>query len=696
MSLSVDCFAMPRRRGAVAISLLLVTFLTLAACSSSNRGVTGSVGVGIGVALTTPGSVTNVLPGQTLVISASITNDTANGGVVWSSQGAGSLTGQTPTDVTYVAPTAAFAGEVSATITATSVTDPSFYSQVTIVTVGDPSFNAVSLFPANVNVPYAGTFSISGGTQPFTWALATGSTLPPGLTLIGSGSNLDSVSGTPTTPGNYAFTIQATDTDNLMVSQNVSLTVLPQASCLIAGSFSLMVSGFRGGGGYSNVANITIDSAGVISGEQDYKDGHRVTTHEILTSKSNCINRQTNSGQITLVSATGSLLYNFSVTPPDANSVIQSARLQLIGSGSDTGSGLMSRVDPTTIPATAPTGDFAFGLLGIANQEPNSVHFASAGRFTSDASGNLSAGLADTNFAPVQTRATLTGLLSAPDANGRGTANFTIGSQTSAYVYYLLTTGPTATKMFLMNIDPTVGTPRSTGFITSQNGNAGAGAFDNTALASPSILTLWGSISGASPITVETMGRLSNANASTLTIDALLDISNRSNNLAAALITGQPYAVEPGTGRGTLTIANPTLGANYSLVFYLDGISDGYVVQQNAADGSGGLLELQYVPAGGYPVTLPGLFVGGTQFPMAAGPITLNPLAAIDFGTLTSNFTNGLFYIDINSGRGLGTLTQSGVGRQSAVLYEVSATKLNLLRFSSRGSNGNIDWMIQN
>jgi hypothetical protein len=148
-------------------------------------------------------------------------------------------------------------------------------------------------------------------------------------------------------------------------------------------------------------------------------------------------------------------------------------------------------------------------------------------------------------------------------------------------------------------------------------------------------------------------------------------------------------------GRGTVTFTS--VGQlTYDLVFYLDGINDGYVVEQKAPDGSGGLLEAQFaMPAGGFPVTFPGSFVGGTQFAMAPGPITLNPLAALNFGSLSSNFTNAQFDIDNTTGRGLGTLTQTGVGVQPAVIYEVSPTKLEVLRFSTRAVDGNIDWLIQ-
>jgi len=52
-----------------------------------------------------------------------------------------------------------------------------------------------------------------------TWS-STG-TLPPGLNL----SNTGLISGTPTTPGTYPFTITATDSINQTASANVQLVI---------------------------------------------------------------------------------------------------------------------------------------------------------------------------------------------------------------------------------------------------------------------------------------------------------------------------------------------------------------------------------------------------------------------------------------------------------------------------------------
>ena len=53
--------------------------------------------------------------------------------------------------------------------------------------------------------PYNTTLTATGGTAPYTYVLTTG-ILPPGLSLSPSGV----LSGTPTDPGNYRFTIGAT------------------------------------------------------------------------------------------------------------------------------------------------------------------------------------------------------------------------------------------------------------------------------------------------------------------------------------------------------------------------------------------------------------------------------------------------------------------------------------------------------
>ncbi|MCG3164086.1 MAG: hypothetical protein JMDDDDMK_05558 [Acidobacteria bacterium] len=57
-----------------------------------------------------------------------------------------------------------------------------------------------------INTPYSLTFTATGATGPYTFSLATGSSLPPGLTLSSAGL----LSGTPTMGGGFSFSVVAT------------------------------------------------------------------------------------------------------------------------------------------------------------------------------------------------------------------------------------------------------------------------------------------------------------------------------------------------------------------------------------------------------------------------------------------------------------------------------------------------------
>src|SRR5882672_6621817 len=65
---------------------------------------------------------------------------------------------------------------------------------------------------------------LPGGTGPYFFSLLSG-TLPLGLMLSSSGI----LSGTPTAPGNFSFTIQATDTKACSGNQSFSITICPNA-----------------------------------------------------------------------------------------------------------------------------------------------------------------------------------------------------------------------------------------------------------------------------------------------------------------------------------------------------------------------------------------------------------------------------------------------------------------------------------
>jgi len=83
-----------------------------------------------------------------------------------------------------------------------------------------------------VGVSYAAvTLSATGGVQPYSWSISAGA-LPDGLTLGNDGT----VSGTPTSAGNFAFTIQVADSggSTATVSGKVGIAAALSASIIAA------------------------------------------------------------------------------------------------------------------------------------------------------------------------------------------------------------------------------------------------------------------------------------------------------------------------------------------------------------------------------------------------------------------------------------------------------------------------------
>ena len=64
-----------------------------------------------------------------------------------------------------------------------------------------------SLSSGAAGLPYSAPLAAVGGQPPYTWSLASGSTLPVTMTLSSAGL----LSGTPTVPGSYSFTVKVTD-----------------------------------------------------------------------------------------------------------------------------------------------------------------------------------------------------------------------------------------------------------------------------------------------------------------------------------------------------------------------------------------------------------------------------------------------------------------------------------------------------
>jgi hypothetical protein len=124
----------------------------------------------------------------------------------------------------------------------------------------------------SVGVPYSQTLQTSGGAA--TWALASGSTMPPGLSISAGGT----IGGTPTTAGTFTFNLSGTSggvTANFfftLVISNLSIdtpALLPPA--VVGQSYSTTLSASGGGSPtwspVSIPAPFSLSSGGVLSGK---------------------------------------------------------------------------------------------------------------------------------------------------------------------------------------------------------------------------------------------------------------------------------------------------------------------------------------------------------------------------------------------------------------------------------------------
>jgi len=154
----------------------------------------------------------------------------------------------------------------------------SFFSQS--IVIGNAGLSLVSnqVADATVGVQYSASFAGTGGTAPYSFALASG-TLPAGLTLSPNGS----LTGMATTAGSYPVTLKITDATGATATSAVTITVkaanpisiasaLPSATPGSAYSYTLVASGglapyvFTLDAGSTLPTGFSLSTAGVLSG----------------------------------------------------------------------------------------------------------------------------------------------------------------------------------------------------------------------------------------------------------------------------------------------------------------------------------------------------------------------------------------------------------------------------------------------
>ncbi len=177
--------------------------------------------------------------GLTIAITATVTNDSHSRGVKWSLSGPGSLqTAGAVGSASYLSPTTSITSAEQATVTATSVADPTKSASLTI-TVDPYPFMPISqtLASGTVGLSYSQPIALTGGTGPFQWSVydgpidtgwEVGGSVPDGLSLDASSGM---ITGTPTAAGTWYFEATAVDADNQLAYDGfLSIQINPASS----------------------------------------------------------------------------------------------------------------------------------------------------------------------------------------------------------------------------------------------------------------------------------------------------------------------------------------------------------------------------------------------------------------------------------------------------------------------------------
>jgi len=167
------------------------------------------------------------------------------------------------------------------------VSNPSNYSDQAVINVtltvngGTPSLTIITASPlpaGTVGVAYSQALAATGGVTPYKgWAVVAGS-LPPGTSLSTLGGVLTGLlTGIPTTPGVFTFTVQVTDNVNSTATKQFSLTIgstvtisangIVNAASYAGGSVAPgeIVVIFGSGLGPNTLVGLQLDSRGNVS-----------------------------------------------------------------------------------------------------------------------------------------------------------------------------------------------------------------------------------------------------------------------------------------------------------------------------------------------------------------------------------------------------------------------------------------------
>ena len=361
------------------------------------------------------------------------------------------------------------AGTFPVTIQVTDAAGLSATSSGLTITVTNLAITTASPLPAGVvGTAYSVQFAASGGTSPYTWSVASGSSLPAGLTLSSTGL----LSGTPTTAvsgASFGITVTDSEAPPVAVTATFSLTISTSSGVpQLSGNYAFQFSGFNSGSAVVAAGSFFADGQGNIkNGVEDLNSIANGPVNQTFTGTYTI--GADGRGQLVFASLPGPPVYDFAI---DASG--HGRMIEFDGSGT-TGSGQLELQTVTTCASNTINGDYAFGASGYsaASGAYTAGPVALAGRFTASApgtsggQGSLGSGEMDANTPgrgvvqqPVNS---LSGTFQTTSQSARCTATLTPTTLPSmTFSVYPVS----ASEAFLVETDNASGSAPNTPFVT--------------------------------------------------------------------------------------------------------------------------------------------------------------------------------------------------------------------------------------
>jgi hypothetical protein len=448
-----------------------------------------------------------------------------------------------------------------------------------------------------VGTAYQFQLQATGGVPPYTWAAASGASLPAGLSLSSAGV----VSGTPTAAGTFNPSIAVTDeTTSNTISQQVVFPINPAGNPLPDGNYAFQFNGNASSGFLAMNGAFEVVKGAIGTGFlNEYILGQAPQANQLIAPNSTVSIGSNGLGQITFNLKGGGTITFALAVPASALTAGNDTAIRIIGFNSATGTNMPaitgSGVLKTANFNAAPTfkGGYAFGFRGYDLQsQPEGI----VGSFQADGNGNIISGSADINDNGTMTSdTTLIGSYTTNPGNISGTIQLKIGSNTLNYDYYQVS----PTELLATSADLTAPMiPLVSGAVLQQTG-----PFSNASFTSANVLEMTGNTPqpqvGYNP---------------DITLGLLM--SDGKGNVSASYDEFKVFPLPTQTYTATYTVNATTArtpitsGSTTKAILYLVSNAKAFVLGTDAS-ASSGIVEAQ----SGSPFTnasLKGNYLGGT------------------------------------------------------------------------------------